>query len=336
MRPWFETIGVTLLALLGAWLGRWFSRRSKPIWLLGYFIPLLLVLLYDLASKKPALAFVAPFSWLVMGRNKFASFGFISTMTLTTPLSRIGPVRARWLLVVLMVLVVVHMSIWPFLAPAFNRTYLASLKTQIDDDGVCRQSSDYNCGPASAVTALRKLGFPAEEGELAILAHTSSATGTPPDILAEALQARYAAEGLECEYRVFRDLSQLKQAGLTLAVIRYTFMLDHYITVLEVRDDAIVAGDPSLGLVAMSKEEFLRRWRFVGVVLNRRGQTESASRAPCPPSPGGRSRPATRPDTAQDPFNAPVSGEPGRPRRDQNSFPFRPSEVSSADGITAV
>jgi hypothetical protein len=55
-------------------------------------------------------------------------------------------------------------AIVPFLAPAFNRGYLAGLKTRIDADGVCRQSSEYTCGPAAAVTALRKLGLPAEEG----------------------------------------------------------------------------------------------------------------------------------------------------------------------------
>lgn len=67
----------------------------------------------------------------------------------------------------------------------------------------CLQSNDYNCGPAAAVTALRKLGLPAEEGEIAILAHTSSATGTPPDVLARALQDRYEKEGLASHYRIF-------------------------------------------------------------------------------------------------------------------------------------
>jgi hypothetical protein len=54
-------------------------------------------------------------------------------------------------------------------------------------------------------------------------------------------------------------------------VIRYTFWLDHYLTILGVQDDKILAGDPSLGLVTLSRTEFLARWRFVGVVLKRKG-----------------------------------------------------------------
>jgi predicted double-glycine peptidase len=69
----------------------------------------------------------------------------------------------------------------------------------------CRQSTDYTCGPAAAVTALRKLGFPAEEGQIAIVSYTSATTGTPPDILAEALRKYYGKDGLIVEYRPFKN-----------------------------------------------------------------------------------------------------------------------------------
>src|ERR1051325_7729895 len=183
MGPWLQAFAVALLALVGVGLGRWFSRLRRPYWIIGYVIPLLLIVFYGLASRKPALSLWPPFSWLVMGRNKFASIGLVSTMVLTTPLSRIQGARARLLISCLMALIVMQMSVWPFLAPAFNRAYLAGLKTRIDENGICRQSNDYNCGPAAAVTALRKLGFAAEEGEIAILAHTSTAIGNPPHIV---------------------------------------------------------------------------------------------------------------------------------------------------------
>ena len=269
--PWLESAAVTLLAVAGVLLGRWFSRLPQPYWTLGYFIPLALVFIYGAAMRHPALAFVSPVSWMMMGRNKFAVIGFIATMVLTTPLSRLRLKRVRILVSVLMALMVVHMSVWPFLAPAFNRQYLAGLPTRMDANGICRQSNDYNCGPAAAVTGLRRLGFPAVEGEIAILAHTSSATGTPPDILAHALEQRYGNEGLVSEYRVFHSLAELKSdEEVTLAVIKYSFWLDHYVTVLEVKDDEVVVGDPFLGLCRFSHEEFQRKWRFVGVVLQRR------------------------------------------------------------------
>src|SRR5208282_4321500 len=146
-----------------------------------------------------------------MGRRKFAILGFIAALILTTPLSRLPRKRDRIVICVLMTVIVFVMSVWPFLAPAFNRNQLAHLRTHMGTDGVCLQTTDYTCGPASAVTALRKLGLPANEGEIAILSYTSSTTGTPPDILAEALQNRYGKDGLVADYRAFKDVSELKK-----------------------------------------------------------------------------------------------------------------------------
>ena len=270
MRPWIETLAVAILGLMGVCAGLWFSRLRRPFWLFGYFLPLTLILCYVAASRIPALSLVPPISWLVMGRNKFASIGLITTMVLTTPLSRIKAVRARVLISILMGLAVIQMSLWPFLAPAFNRQYLQGLVTQIDPDGICRQSNDYDCGPAAAVTALRRLGFPAEEGQIAIWAHTSSATGTPPDILAHTLQEHYGKEGLICEYRVFKSLGELQEAGLALVVVRYTFWVDHYLTVLKADQNVVLTGDPSRGLILIPARDFVARWRFVGIVLKRK------------------------------------------------------------------
>ncbi len=270
MNPWFESLLVVLLALAGAGLGWWFSRLPKPYWGLAYLIPLALVLLYGVATQKAALGFVPPVSWMMMGRNKYAVTGFIATMLLATPLPRLRRTRERRLVVVLMVVLVLQLCLWPCLAPVFARSELARLKTRIDGNGVCRQTTAYNCGPAAAVTALRRLGFPAEEGEIAILSGTSSAGGTEPDILAEALQDHYGEAGLVAEYRLFKHISELEKAGLTLAVIKYGFLVDHYVTVLKVTDSAVIVGDPSAGLRALSYAEFRAKWRFRGVVLRRR------------------------------------------------------------------
>ena len=269
LTPWLESVAVTLLAVAGVLLGHWFSRLPKPYWAFGYFIPLTLIVIYGVAARNPALTLDPPISWMMMGRNKFAVIGFVATMVLTTPLSRLPGKRTRVYVAVLMLVIVSMMSVWPFLAPAFNRTYLSRLQTRLDTDGICLQSNDYNCGPAAAVTALRKLGFPAEEGEIAILAYTSIATGTPPDILARALKERYAKDGLESEFRVFKSIDELKSAGLTLAVIKHSFMLDHYVTVLEFTDDHVIVGDPLRGKIAIARAEFEKQWRFVGVVLRR-------------------------------------------------------------------
>ena len=269
MNPWLETLGVILLAVAGGFAGCWFSRLPRSFWLLGYFLPFSLILVRALAMHIPALEFVPPISWMMLGRVKFAIVGLVTTMVLTTPLSRLPQRRDRVAVCVLMIWIVLQTSVWPFLAPAFNRNYLATLKTKIDSDGICLQSNDYNCGPATAVTALRKLGLPAEEGQIALLAHTTSATGTPPDILAQALQKQYGAQGLVCEYRLFKDIAELKGAGLTLVIVKYSFMLDHYLTVLEVNDNAVIVGDPLTGITKLTRDEFREKWRHCGIVLKR-------------------------------------------------------------------
>src|SRR6266404_9585796 len=95
MSPWLETLGVALLAVGGALLGRLCSRLPKPWWTLGYFIPLLIVLLVGLPRLDRALEFKAPISWLVSGRTLFAVTGLVTAMILVTPLSRLPRRRDR-------------------------------------------------------------------------------------------------------------------------------------------------------------------------------------------------------------------------------------------------
>jgi hypothetical protein len=212
---------------------------------------------------------MAPTSWLLRGRIPSAITGFIAALILTTPLPRLPNPRSRMMVILLMTWIVMQVSVWPFIAPVFNHSYLASLKTNIDGDGICRQSNEYCCGPAAAVTALRRLGFLAEEGQLAILARTSSATGTPPDMLATALQNHYGKEGLLCEFRLFKDISELRRAALTLAVIHLSFLVDHFVVVLNVTDESVIIADPLSGKTTLSHREFRSNWRSIGITLRR-------------------------------------------------------------------
>lgn len=270
MNLWVDALGSLLCALAGVALGRWFSRLRSPYWAIGYFIPLVLVFVYGLAYHFPAIMFLPPFSWVMMGLKKFAVFGFIATMVLTTPLSRVPQKRNRILVSALMAVIVFAMGIWPFIAPMIDRNQLSHLRTNIDKNGVCMQTTDYTCGPASAVTILRKLGLPAEEGQIAILSCTSGQDGTPTDMLADGLNRQYSASGLSVQCRVFNTVAELKDAGLTLAVVKYGFMVDHWVAVLEVTDSEVVVGDPLGGLDRMSYNDFAKKWRFVGIVVQRK------------------------------------------------------------------
>lgn len=270
MNLWLAAFVALLCALAGVVLGWWFSRLRSPYWTIGYFMPLVLIFAYALAFRFPTIMFTPPFSWTMMGIKKFAAFGFIATLVLTTPLSRVPQKRNRVMIAALMAFVVFFMAIWPFLAPMVDRGQLSRLKTHMDHNGICMQSTDYTCGPAAAVTALRKLGLPAEEGKIAILSCTSFQEGTPTDMLADALQNEYGRDGLVVKCRVFKTISELKQVGLTLAVIKYGLLVDHWVTVLDVTDSEVVIGDPLGGIGRLSYEEFSKEWRFIGIVLQRK------------------------------------------------------------------
>lgn len=269
MNPWLETIGVVIIALLGIALGRLFSRFRRPYWPLGYFVPLVLLAMLVTVRFSNSLAFVPPFSWLATGRIKFVILSLAATMGLATPLSRLPHKCEKVLVCILMTVVVGWFSILPFLLPAFIKGHLSNLKTTVNASGICFQSTDYTCGPAAAVTALRKLGFEADEGEIAVLSHSSPVAGTLPGCLYTALQNRYGADGLICQYRPFDSVGELRDAGVTLAVVRDAFLSNHCVAVLEVLDRMVIVADPVVGRQLMSHEQFEKIWRFSGIVLKR-------------------------------------------------------------------
>ncbi len=269
MNPWVETAGVVLIAVLGVFLGRFFSGLRKPYWLLGYFLPLALITILVLVRCNNVLRFVQPFCWFATGRVKFVILSLVVTMGLTVPLSRLPRKCERILVCILMAGIVTWFSVFPFLVPALIKDHLSNIKTRLDSNGVCFQTTDYTCGPAAAVTALGKLGLSAHEGEIAVLSHTSPVAGTLPTCLSSALQSRYGAAGLKCRYRRFDSIEQLRNAGLTLVTVRDAFLLDHCLAVLEVSDHTITVADPVAGTKLMSHEQFEKIWRFSGIVLER-------------------------------------------------------------------
>jgi hypothetical protein len=269
MTPWLETIGIILVALLGVFLGKLFSHPRKAYWIAGYFLSFFLILFLVVTRYSNSLAFVPMLVWITAGRGKFVIFSLAVTMGLTTPLSRLPYKFERIAIYIVMTVVVVWFSVLPFLVPALIEGRLANLTTLLDSNGICFQTTDYTCAPAAAVTALRKLGLTAYEGELAILAHTSPVAGTLPVCLQTALQNRYGNQGLRCHYRHFDSVAQLKDAGITLAVIKSAFMSDHCVAVLEVTDKLITIADPVIGKQSMSYKQFEEIWRFSGIVLKR-------------------------------------------------------------------
>jgi len=269
MNPWLETAGVILIALFGVFVGRVFSGFRKPYWVLGYLLPAVLIAMLALVRFNGALYFVSPFSWIMAGRVRFVVLSLAVGMGLTVPLSRLPHKFEKLIVCLLMAIFVFWFSVLPFLVPALIKESLSNLRTQYDANGICLQTTNYTCGPAAAVTALAKLGLAAEEGEIAVLSYSSPVIGTLPACLSSALENRYGSEGLSCRYRRFDSIDQLRNAGITLAVIRNAFLLDHCIAVLKVSDDAITVADPVMGERLIPYKQFEKIWRFSGIVLHR-------------------------------------------------------------------
>ncbi len=269
MELWLETIGVILVAILGVSLGRRFSFLKKPYWLFGYFLPLLLIVILVITQHISMLSFWPLFSWLATGQIRFFTLALAITMGLTTLLPHLPRKFEKIITCVLMVVFVVRFSVSPLITPALLKDDLSNLQTIIDSDGVCFQSRDYTCGPAAAVTALKKLGFDAQEGEIAVLARTNPLTGTLPRCLYNALQNHYGYKGLKCQYRYFDSIAQLKGQGITLAIIKDAFLSNHCVAVMEISDRMVVIADPVLGKMNISHKQFEKIWRFSGIVLKR-------------------------------------------------------------------
>ncbi|MGD0596606.1 MAG: cysteine peptidase family C39 domain-containing protein [Sedimentisphaerales bacterium] len=267
MVGWFEIAGVIIAAFLGAVGGRSFSRLKNPHWCWGYFLPLMLIFLLLLITYAGLNAFTPFFAWISSGRLRFVIIALSVTMGAMTLIGRLKNRTEKAFVFVMMIGVVAWGSVLPFVMPLLVRNDLADLKTQTNADNICVQSTSYTCGPAAAVTALRQLGVTAQEGELAILSHTSPIIGTMPWSLYKAIQDRYAGDGIDCRFRHFDSISQLREADVTLAVIKDAFLLDHCVAIIEVGDNTVTIGDPILGKIQMSYKDFQSVWRFYGIAL---------------------------------------------------------------------
>ena len=269
LNPWVETIVATgLIAGCGA-VGWRCSRLPKGWWLLGYVPPLFGAVAVAIAVRRPDWALNPLLSWIFVGRLKVFLMGSVVAMLFSSLIPRLPQRRDRIALSVLAVLASLYVGVWPSLAVIANRQQLAAIQTKIDPDGVCRQSTDYTCGPAAAVTGLRILGLKSEEGELAILARTSTATGTPPDVLAKTLADKFGSRGLTSEFRRFHDVRDLRGAEPVLVLVKFAPLLDHWICVEDVTESEVVVADPLSGLARYSYAELESRWRHVGIALAR-------------------------------------------------------------------
>lgn len=225
--------------------------------------------LIGILRHLPQVSLLPVFAWILSGRNEFFLLAVIVSVLFGNLIPRIPQLRLKILVAIFMSIAGIYYCVSPFVLPMVLYRSHQRLKTVIDHAGVCIQQTRYTCGPAAAVTALKRLGIEADEGMLAIEAYSSPVSGTPEDWLCRAIETLYGKQGIRCQTRSFDSIDPLRDLCPVIAVVEYAPLVDHYITILEFREKVIVVGDPALGLQYLNHEDFKKRWRNIGIVVKR-------------------------------------------------------------------
>jgi hypothetical protein len=150
----------------------------------------------------------------------------------------------------------------PYLKPIF-RPMKASQFHERWSDGVCLQSSDSTCGPASAATLLQARGRNVTERQMATEAFTSN-SGTENWYLNRSLRKH----GVVVEYRK----TEPQPSSLYFPAIAGVRLLDqngpgHFIAVLDRQGADYVIGDPLVGKVKMTVKQLQAEYYFTGFFM---------------------------------------------------------------------
>lgn len=262
-----QLLAVVALGGLGWMLGSRISRSGW--WLLAFIGPMVAVAMVILGRRMIRLSFIWPISWVVRWEVNYLVMSFVVAMLFSTLAPRLLHRRQRILVIVLMTVMVVYYGVLPVAMPASVRGELERGTNKYDPQGVCLQTHPYTCGPAAAVTALGQLGVRAQEGKIGALAGTGPSVGTDPFKLAQTLEAMYGEKGLHAEYRMFKDVGELKPFVPVVAMIHGSFLRDHYVTVQDVTETGVILGDPEYGKVRLTREDFAEIWNNSGIVVGR-------------------------------------------------------------------
>jgi len=265
----FSILGVLCFtfALYVGWRVRPESRRVTLLVIGLCLIPILLRALLVFAPQIEyrliAIGALSPESYALL-RNFWATPFSIALFAMAAP-----RVRSR---VAHGLLIGVSLWVWGFGADHLLATAVEDyglLGGVVGRDGVCRQTSDYSCGPAAAVTLLHHHGVPSTEEEMARLCWSSSLRGTDELRLIRGLRLRLV--GYRWTPVVSRaTLPQLLSQGAPVAVtLSQRPGLDHWVVVLGVDGREVSIADPASGRGLLPLEELKQRWTGQMVWLRR-------------------------------------------------------------------
>lgn len=259
-----QSVGVLLLAVTGVFLGIRLFQTDHEWSILGYVTLFALPTVIALTVWVPPLQQFVPFKWVVANRTEFTIMALTCPMLMTALMCHLDHMRKKVWVGIFTGCFIFQFSVLPFLAPAFTYPLQSQHVTLLDWDGICLQSNSYNCGPAAAVTALRRLGIRAEESALALAAYTNNIKGTPIDSLAAGVKKEY---GRDCRVVYAAHLNELIGKEPFVAQVKFSQSSDHYVTVLLINEASVTLGDPLSGLKTVPTKQFEAEWRKTAIVF---------------------------------------------------------------------
>ena len=142
---------------------------------------------------------------------------------------------------------------------------------RLDDSSAGRpevhQSTGWSCRAAALAWAMRLKGVPASERQMAELAVTAPLRGTK---LRGMLRAAHKM-GLDAEAHRRASWEDLVAApSPALAGWKLSLTVGHVVVVIGIEGEQVTVGDPLLGEVTWSRDEFLDRWDRDLITIRRR------------------------------------------------------------------
>jgi len=263
-----------LLALLvfsvTGFLGWKIGRLRGRWWLVGYGLSMLIVVALNVNRYVPSTLNTATGRWLLVGQKDLLLIGIAAMLGIIPCLHKVQPLRTRILLCVFMGALMLRSSVLPILGPMLDRAELKNLPTVIDQDNVCLQTTNYTCGPAALVSALRALDITDTESNAAIETLCNSYSGTRSTDIVEYVNRAYGGRGVHASYRYIRSLDELRaMGGVAIAEVKSNFWMDHFVAIVGWDSDAPVVADPYYGQFKSSDAAFTRIWRKKAIVIQR-------------------------------------------------------------------
>lgn len=204
----------------------------------------------------PALASLTEFTAAIIPA---AFFFALVTPRLTRPSER----RAVYAVLALAAVFTLKSSSW-MLRPASHFT--ANLSSPRSVDGVCLQTTDSTCVPASIVTLLSAHGLSATEHDMALLCYAEPDGGST-DTRAFWALTQHLKDQRRTDLRVHYARLSLEtlKANTTpqsprMVALGWGFFTSHMVCVLTINDSTVTLADPLTGPRNIPIPEFLNSW----------------------------------------------------------------------------